>query len=1321
MIKKIIRFSIGLILFLGILLAAIFFYVKGHKEDVANFIVDTIAEKHNGKVSFDDVTLKSWGNFTNPEFYIKKLNLLDSTKDKTSHFEAEDIYLKLSVKSLLKNKIQVKSVRIKNANYSAVIINEDLAALLAKKDTLSNVEYVISENFKPYKMALNIENFNVDLQNMPRKKRINFKINEMSSNLLINEDRISATLDLDAYVSQLGFNLEKGSYLKDSKVKGIMYPEFDLTNNKIHIPTFDMLINDQTFGITADFDTAGRGSFLFNIVNDEIEYERTIRLISEHIQLKLSAYKFSKPISTHTTLKGSFAPLSNPVVHIDFNTQGNTVLINERFDLDDLSFTGSFTNRIYDDARAKTENKKNIKLKFSTLIGNYKESKLELSNGLFTSSPDSKANVKGLFKAEGIPDNLISFINNPSFTFKDGHYNLTATLDGDPTYVPDLLTHSSINLKVLNTNVFDVDDEISAPIEQLDISIQKDKAILEVLKLPFNATDALSVHGEVSQFSSLLTKDAEFSAKTNLHFSSNNFVWEDFVDVFIYPSKGSKEKAERPAYMLHNLASDIYLKFNPSITVNIKSFDFESLRLNDFTTKLRFSDVNHLHLYNTFFKVREGAVKLNATLDFEQSQQIVLDAKMDASGTPEVLNDIFKSDTFFFEGGNFYLDGQVHGDIFQMEGLLNDIKGSVKLVNSNVRYQPNNLILPIDLLDVEINENVTVLKSLEIGIGVGDKLNFSGRLENFSAFLSNRNTNQVNTFIDLHSERLQWNDFMALFQKGVKTENIATESKFNAHIKASLRGIYAKFNPKFSLNIDRFEYKDLIVMENFYAGIHYKDKNSLVLEKSRFDYNKGTNVEFGAQVDLSESAGSNVDVDFKVFGDPLHLNELLNYDTFLLEGGEIEITAKIQGDIEKINDLISASSAKFKIKNSALLHNPSEVRIPFSILEIDIKNNDAFLEALHIELPNKDTIKLSGELKNITSIVPSISSDNEGMRSKFNINSERIELDNFMALFENGDVEKKSKNINKKHALKSVAKDFYHKYQPEISITFDEFIFNKLVLNNFKSGFYFENENLLYLEDTAFDFYNGKVNLDAHLDISDAYKTDFSIGVTTENLDFEKLLVSFDYFNVPSVKEADKIAGKVNMNSRFEGEIIDSTGLVVNSLRGTIDFDLQDLELKGFDPIVKVGNIVFKKKRLEDIRFAPIENTLYFANNRVEFPMMEIQSTAFNFFVTGHLGFGEVPTNLWTALPLSNFKKKDIDNIPDKKAYAEAGNKIYIEAKNGKKGKMKYKLHLSEKKYFKERDSLSVYKMRVKENRLLRKKYKRESRDNKNAKNPNSN
>ena len=1307
--KKITKFIVSLLLILGIALGAIYFFVKSHKEEVVNFIVNTVSENHNGTVSFDDVTLKNWGNFTNPAFHVKNMVLLDSTESQITRFQAEDVYLKLSINSLLKKNIQVKSLQIENANYKSVVIKEDLVTLTVKKDSTPKKNKV-TDIFKPYKMKMSIEDFTIDIQNIPRHKAYRFKLNEITSDLLMTSDRISSSLDLDANIKQLGFNLQKGSYLKDTKIIGSMNPEIDLISDKIHIPAFDLSINDQIFKLTADFDTAGSGSFHFIIVNEETEYAPTVSLVSDHIQEKLGKYKIDQPFSTHTTLEGSFAPFSNPLVHIEFNSDDNTATIIDRFDLESLSFNGCFTNRIYDDERAKTEDKKDSKLKFSSVTGIYKETKFELNSGMLISTPKDKALIKGSLKVDGIPENLVSLTNKPIFTLKGGRFNLMAELEGDATSAVDLLNKSNIKLEVRNTGIFDIEDEIFIPVNQLDIRLKEDRAVLEILDLPLSSSDQLNIYGHVNRFSSLLTKEAEIQATTTLGLKSTKLRWEDFMNIFANSNKGPKDKVKQPAYVIRDIARKIYLKFNPSVAVDIKEFGYESFQLTNFFTDLTFSDVNHLHLYNTTFDISDGTVKLKADLDLEQPKQILIDADIDASGTPEILNDIFNNDTFFFNGGSFSLNGKVYGDVLQMDDFLNALNGTIRLTNSSIFYQPNNLTVPINLFDVQIDNNLVVLNSLEIGIGEKDKLNFSGRLENFSAFLSSTNTDQVNSYINLHSDRLQWEDFLSVFQKGIKKEKKDSVTSINNSVKETVRGLYTKFNPKLGITIDKFEYKDLIVVENFFTGLDFDGQNSLILEESGFDFNKKIKVEFKARLDISESVGTDIDMDFRAFGDPAQLNEILNYDTFLLQGGDIEITAKASGDIENINELVSSASAMFKIENSALIHNTSKVRIPFSILEIDILNDDAVLKSLNIELPSGDKIKLYGELKNITSIIPEISANYERMSSKLNIYSKKIRFSDFLDLFNNVDAEEKVENSNPNLALKTVVKDFYNKYQPELSINLDEFIFNKLIINNFNTGFYFENEDLLYLENTAFDFYKGKVTLDAHLDITDPHETGFSIGFTTDNLDLEKLLISFDYFDIPSIKEADKIDGKVSVDTRIEGDLLDSTGIISNSLKGTIGFDLQEMQIKGFDPIIKVGNLIFKKKRFEDIRFGSIENILYVANNTVEIPLMQIQSTALDFFVDGHLGYQEVPTNLWTGIPLTNFKSRDLVDIPNKTGYIESGKKVYIEAKSGKNNKIKYKLHFSERKYFKERELLSEYRIMVKEDRLLRRKYKRDSR-----------
>ena len=1298
MLKKITKIIVSLILILGFVFGAIYFYVKRHKVEVVNYIVNTISENHNGSVHFDDITLKIWGNFTNPAFYVHNMVILDSTANKTNRLKAENLYLKLSVRHLLKKKIQVKSIHIEHANYNSIIYKEDLDSLFAKGDAQTK-KNVITE-FKPYNVDLSMENITFDIQNIPRHKRFEFKINKVTSNLLIGPDRISASLDFNAYVTQLGFNLEKGSYLKDSKIHGIMHPEIDQTNNKIHIPSFDLTINNQVFKLIADFDTSKSGSFLFNIENEKTDYKTTLGLLTEHIQSKLEKYKISDAISTQTTIQGSFVPFSNPLVHIKFNSDKNSALINDRFDLKNLAFKGSFTNRIYDDERAKTENKKDLKLIFDSITGYYKESKFELIQGELISTPEDEAKIKGFLKAEGPPENLISFIKAPVFTLKKGHYNLIAQLQGDVTSAVDLLTQSDITLKVRNTGLFDLEDKLTIPVKHINIKLKEDRAVLDTLKIPITLSNDINIAGEIYNFSSILIPNPKVSATTQFILNSNSLKWDDFMTLFENKNRGSKKNRKQPAVVLSNITRRIYQILDPTLVVDIKAFEYKTFEITNLATTLEFSDENHLYLRKTSFETGGGHVKLETSLDFSNAEQIILDSDVIVTGTSEILNDLFKSNTFFFKGGTFNLQGQVEGDVLQIENFLNELNGDLRITNSSVFYKPINLTVPIDVLDVELDNNLAILNNLEIGVGANDKLSFSGKLENFSAFLNSKNTKQINSFFRLHSDRLQWDDFVGIFKKNDETEkSVHTESAI-FRIKEVLRGIQSNFNPKLDVNIDRFEYKNEFAVNNFSTGLYFRPNDTLVLNGSSFDYSKASNAEFEAYVDISEAISTNINVDFKAFFSPVDFNKILKSDTFLLEGGTIEMSAKIDGDIEQMNKLVRSTSAKVKVDHGAFIYNPNSIHIPFTHFELDIKNDDALLKSLNIAFAERDTINISGSLKNITSIIPEISGNTERMSSEINIHSNYLQWDDFMAIFKNEDINKKDSIKTNTHVLKSVAKDIYSKYQPELSITLDKFIYKKFTLDHLKTGFYFENKNTLHLDQTTFNFYKGNVVLDALLNIQDPYKTEFSVDLTTASIDLEKLLISFDYFNTPALKQADKIDGKVNLDSHFQGHIQDSIGLISKSLRGRIGFNIQNMELKGFEPIIKIGNKIFKKKRVEDIRFSTIDNVLYLENNTIEFPVTEIQSTAFNLYVSGQLGYNRSSTNLWSAIPLSNLKRRDSVTIPDKKPYKETGKKVYINVVDDKKEGMKYKFYLSGKKYNKAQDSISKYQLRHKENSL---------------------
>jgi len=1309
MLKKILKIISGILLILLIAFLATYFFVKGHKEEVVNFLVHTISESHNGTVNFDDITMSSWGSFPSPAFHIKNMVLKDSSEYKHTRFEVKEAFLSLAINSLLKKKIQVKSVHIKNATYTSVTNKENLSNPTPNNKSKTS-EKKTKEPFAPYHLYLTLENVTIDIRSIPRNKNFKFKLNEASSKLNIGQDKITSTLELDASVEQLGFNLEKGSYLKDSEIKGSMNPEIDLQTQKIHIPSFNLSINDQIFKLTADFDTANKSSFLFEIVNEHTRYAPTIKLVSENIQQKLRNYVIDQPFSTHTTISGTFEPFSNPLVHIDFTAIDNSAKIIDRFVLDSLSFDGNFTNRIYDDSRAETEDKRDLKLIFNRVSGKYGETNFQLNKASLRSTPEDIASIKGLLNAKGNPNDLISLFEEPIFTLKEGSFSLDAEIDGDGTSTAALLSTARIALYVTNTSLYDKESDISLPVKDLKIHLNGDTAVLDILELPMKTRDKLLFDGQINHFSSILSKDVKNKASTKLNIRSPKLNWDDFINLFKSTSKSNKENVKPPQYVLYDILNKINKVYSPSIDITIKEFGFQSLLLENLSTNLSFRGANNLHLSNMTFDIPSGTFKLNADLNYKNEEEIIVSAALEANGTPEILNDLFSSDTFIFKNGGFVLKADIHGNVMSLDSLLLKAKSTLNFTDGTIIYKPVNLIVPINLMDVTIQDNRAVLNHLEISIGPEDKLNFSGELDDITAFITSNPDKQVNTSLSLQSTHLQWGNFIKMFENNRSKKEDLPDDAAEIRLKETLRGIYSKFNPKINISFDQFEFKDVIVLKNLRTGFNYKEINNLQLEESSFDFSGSGRANFSANLDISQSGQTLVNMDLKIQADPEELNEILDYDTFLLKGGTLSLTAQIKGDVENLDGLITSSTSTFKIENSSLIHNPSDTHIPFSIMELDIIEDDAILKSFLIKLPNGEQIALNGALNNITSILPIKTSKTRDISSNLHVYSKKIHFSNFMDLFNFDTDSEHKKTPHRAVALKNSLKDFYIKYKPELTIELDEFIYNDLVINNFSTGFYFETKDRIYLENTEFNFYRGKVNLDAYLDITDPFETHFAMGFSTDKIDLEKLLSSFDHFSIPSLKEADKIDGKVSINTQLEGSFKDSTSLNSNSLKGTIGFNLEETEIKGFDPIIKLANIIFKKARFENIRFRPINNVLYVANNIVEIPLMEIQSTAFNFFMEGQLGYADNPTNIWTAIPLTNFKSRDIVNIPDKTGYIQAGKKIYVQAKRENDQKIKYHLHLSDKKYYQERDSLNQYKTRFKEEKLMRRKYRRDSR-----------
>lgn len=1318
--KRLIKISAGILFLAFLCYAATIYYFSTQKNKIAAMVIEVLDEQYSGDIDFGDISLDNWNGLSAPSVDISNLEITDTLSTNHLRLRAAELELNLSIRDLLRGLIQVRSATLRDGeilmdNYTPLTAEEELGLPPILDSVAMNKK--LANKLLEKNTRLTLSNLDLRIRHHVKNKLFEFHINEITSEIQFESETIRASTSIDLDIKSLGFNLEKGSFINGANASGSFNSVFDLENRQLNIDPFFLGVGEQEFRTEAELKFKGLGTFSIALENEETQIAPTIALLPEAIQEKFAFISIDEPIYTRTKLDGTFMYKGNPKVEVNFRTEGNSAVFNRSKNLEGLEFSGLFVNRIYGDERAAEENKKNLRIEIPILKAKYQDIEFSLAELMFSSSPDAENLLSAKISAAGSPASLNNFREQQHYSFEGGNFELNTEINGQGTGMANLVAASKGQFSLRNTRIINNENKVGLPVSSLVLSLGDDRTRLEELRVPLNRQDQFVLKADFENFSALFDPDGENSLKSSFSIVSNNIIWDDFIRLFDIAR--SQQKTKRPELVLQEVLKDIYEKYDPSIDISVGALHFGPFTMNNFKTGVSFENENSLRLEKTSFGLKGGAFKLDGGLNLEHLDKIPITARLGGSADVDILNEVFDEDQLIFTGGQFRVEADINGDLLDMDHILRSSHSALQVNDTRITYIPEEIDFPVNTLDLVLDRDHATLNALTLRVGLEDELTFSGSIQNLSTLLFRAVNAPVSSELNVSSDRLVWEDYLMIFGDNDAADKPKTQRDpdellaAERRLKTSLRKISNSLNPSITANIGEFRYKEMDGFHQFHTGISFKDQNTLKLEETSFLYHRDTEVIMSAEIDIADKPDTHVEFSLDATGNPEELNDVFNNDTFFFSGGKFDVEAKVRGNIGALDSLIAHSTTALNVRNTSIIHQPTQARIPLKQLDVDLHENTARLNSFILEMDTGDRITVSGEVGHISDLLFDLPPEESKAYSELSVRSEKLNFDDFQSLFavmEQDSLKKLEKEDKPKTAIKPTIRDVYNKFRPSLSVLVDEFELNDLPVRNLKTGFYFEDQNHLYLEETGFDFYDGSVSLDAHLDISKPGRTLFSFGFKTDKIDLEKLLESFDYFEIDALKSAKKIGGVVSLDTAIEGELSDESGLVSGSMNGSIKFNLVDAQVAGFEPMIKSGSKIFKKERVEDIRFKPIRNTLILSENTLEIPLMEIQSSAFELFVTGHLGFGEVPTNIWIGFPLANLKSRDVKNVPDKKGYIAAGKKVYVEAKSDEKKGMKYVLHLNPKKYYKERDMLDVYRSEIKEDRMQIRKYKREAK-----------
>lgn len=785
-----------------------------------------------------------------------------------------------------------------------------------------------------------------------------------------------------------------------------------------------------------------------------------------------------------------------------------------------------------------------------------------------------------------------------------------------------------------------------------------------------------------NKFKFLLSLD-EANYYRSLHLLPNNIKNKLEGLEIIKPFKVNADISGKFVYKDNTLVDVKYETNNNEVFFKKDSLHFKNISFNGSTKNRVFNDStkveNRKNLTNTFdylngeynnipFKIKD------LTLVNEFSKPSHLKTDYEAEGEINYLNSIINSSDYNFSNGTFKIIGNYNGSINSISDIINASKVNI---NSNgliisSKYFVNRYAIPN--LELDVDHNDAKIKKLIVDLDSKENVIIKGDIKNFGTLLSNNVTNQlVYSTLDISSKYLNYQSLLKLFGAQEKQ----SESNNISQIKKSINILASKFNPNISINLQQLdffktsfndinidvEYQDNHVIIKEISG-KYKEGNALA--KINFDLNprKNINDEETLQMDLILNANGKIE----------HWAEILNNDKFVFKDSDYNLKVRYINEANNLNDFINGSDITLNVSEGSVLYNPANLTLPFNKISIRVKNKNAFLNDFELSLSDNQSIHFNGEIENFINIFDkSVSTKN--VNSSITITSKNLNFSNFIDTFNPA-----SQKQSKKNNVKLILKDMYLKFNPTLNLNLENLCYNNVTLKDVNASLFFKDINTLNLHNAYCYFYDEKVSIDAEFDISQNNKTPFKTDFKLEDFAFENLLFTFHNFGYKQLDKPTELSGIINLDVSFSGLIDDTSGVFYDSLKADISYDVKELNINNFEPIIEAGDKIFRKKRFEKIKFANITSTLKLKNNIISIPETNIQSTAFSFFIEGDIAKSSF-TNLWISIPLSNLKKRDLNVVPSKKTFDEAGRKIYLEIKSKEEGGLDHKVHLSEKKH----------------------------------------
>jgi hypothetical protein len=402
------------------------------------------------------------------------------------------------------------------------------------------------------------------------------------------------------------------------------------------------------------------------------------------------------------------------------------------------------------------------------------------------------------------------------------------------------------------------------------------------------------------------------------------------------------------------------------------------------------------------------------------------------------------------------------------------------------------------------------------------------------------------------------------------------------------------------------------------------------------------------------------------------LNPIIGGHSFQFDEGKASLDLIYKGGISQMDTNRAYVYGSVKATNVSMTYLPRNLHFSNAAATITFRGRDILVSNVSLRQGHTE-LQMQGSLLNFLSLYYT---DPGKMLVDWTVHSRQIDLGDFTSFLGQRKYALQPE-VGVQHTNATLAKTasqmdkLLAECTVHLHVNVDELLYETFRANDISADVLL-GTNKIRLDQLRLNHAGGQLTLNSTID-QQRPVNDFKVKATVTGVDVQRFFSAFQNFGQDAITDAN-VRGRLFADVDVRGSMSDKGKIVPYSLNGTIGFNLQDGALVRFDPIQKIGNILFRNRDIKHIDIRKLENTMYVSGDRVRIPKMFIESSALNLQVEGVYAFRK-GTDINIDVPLRNPKKgEDIVNDSLRQKQGMKGIVVHLKAVDGDDGNVKIKL-----------------------------------------------